>query len=393
MSEHTEGAASGGAKSPLSRAELSTTDGAIAVANLQGQIEGEEHLATYKPLTVQQRARIADLLTMRGQFLGHIADYERATEMAEALVRDAPNDGEAFLARAKARSTFHRFADALADLETAERLGARARRIESARAGIFQATGRYDEALAIRRRIAEARPTIDSLGAEATLRADRGEIAEAERLFTEAPRLYRDVSPFPIAWLYFQQGLMWMREGKLERARELFAAAHERLPMYAAAQGHLAEVEAALGDRARAVELLEPLTTVSDDPDYAAQLARILTESGQTQSAERVRAQAAARYDDLLARHPEAFADHGAEFWLAAGADAQKALRFAEANLAVRRTPRAYELVLQAASAARNTPIACDAAGQVRGFGHLWPSLRTITSQVLASCGQPPLSS
>jgi hypothetical protein len=94
-----------------------------------------------------------------------------------------------------------------------------------------------------------------------------------------------------------------------------------------------------------------------------------------------------------LARHPEAFADHGAEFWLGPGGDAEKALKFAQANLALRRTPRALELVLQAASATRNAPIACDAAGQVRGIGHLWPSLRTITSQVLASCGQPPLSS
>jgi hypothetical protein len=30
---------------------------------------------------------------------------------------------------------------------------------------------------------------------------------------------------------------------------------------------------------------------------------------------------AAARYHDLIANHPEAFADHGGEFRLAAGAD------------------------------------------------------------------------
>ena len=40
-------------------------------------------------------------------------------------------------------------------------------------------------------------------------------------------------------------------------------------------------MEAALGDRARAVALLEPLPPTSDDPDYAAQLARILGEAGQ----------------------------------------------------------------------------------------------------------------
>jgi hypothetical protein len=32
----------------------------------------------------------------------------------------------------------------------------------------------------------------------------------------------------------------------------------------------------------------------------------------------------------LLAKHPEAFADHAAEFWLAAGADPDKGLRLAK---------------------------------------------------------------
>src|SRR5262249_15600062 len=153
--------------------------------------------------------------------------------------------------------------------------------LESARAAIFQAVGRYDDALAIRRRAAERRPDIQTLGAEASVRADRGDIDAAERLFVQAPLQYRDVSPFPVAWLYFEQGLMWMRQGKLARARELFQAAHVRLPAYAAAQGHLGEVEAVLGNRARAIELLRPLAESSDDPDYAAQLARILAEAGQ----------------------------------------------------------------------------------------------------------------
>ena len=43
-------------RSPLSQQELRTTDGAIALANLEAQIEGEERLAAYRPLTVLQRA-------------------------------------------------------------------------------------------------------------------------------------------------------------------------------------------------------------------------------------------------------------------------------------------------------------------------------------------------
>ena len=60
---------------------------------------------------------------------------------------------------------------------------------------------------------------------------------------------------------------------------------------------------------------------------------------------------AATRYDELIANHPEAFADHAAEFWLAAGADPVKALRFAKMNVQVRNTPRARALVAQALAA------------------------------------------
>ena len=380
-------ASSSSRRSPLSQIELRTTDGAIALGNLQGQIDGEERLAAARPLTLKQRAGIADLVAMRGQFLGRIADYERAAALADDIVRDAPTDGASFLARARARSIFHRFAEALDDLAEAERLGLRSNRIESTRAAIFQATGRYDEALALRENAARLRPDIDSLGAEASVRADRGEVDEAERLFGDAPHHYRDVAPFPVVWLYFHQGQMWMREGKLVRARALFEAAHERFPAYAAAQGHLAEVEAALGNTTRAIELLRPLAQTSDDPDYAGQLARILADTGQSEEAATWREAAARRYDELMVGHPEAFADHAAEFWLAAGADSKKALGFAQRNLTVRATPRAYELLLQAALVCDEPTVACDAAAHTRGLAHVWPSLAATMGRAAGFCG------
>ena len=53
------------------------------------------------------------------------------------------------------------------------------------------------------------------------------------------------------------------------------------------------------------------------------------------------------RGDELI----EAFADHVAEFWVAAGADPDKALRLAKMNLEVRNTPRARGLLARAVAA------------------------------------------
>jgi tetratricopeptide (TPR) repeat protein len=417
-------------QSPLLQTEPPTTDGAIALGNLEAQIAAEERLARYGPLTVSQRAAIVDLLIMRGQFLGRVADYERAETLAEQLVGDAPGDGNAFLARALARTTLHRFTAALADLDEAARLGINSARCAAVRATIFQATGRSDEALVIRQHLAQARPDIRSLGAEAAARAERGEIDAAERLFVQARQQYRDVSPFPVAWLYFQQGLMWMREENLERARVAFEAACARLPMYAAAQGHLAIVEAALARRARAmaafhrwmqegslepvqagsqvphldegaaaasfaraVALLRQQAHRSDDPEYASQLARLLKEAGQLDDAQHWREIAAARYDELMVRHPEAFADHAAEFWLTIGGDMQKGHLLATKNLEIRKTPRAYALVLQAAIATQETAAVCDVAERVQAVDQMGPRWRALAVRALTTCRRLSLPS
>jgi tetratricopeptide (TPR) repeat protein len=331
--------------------EQRTTDGTIALRNLDAQIDGLKPDATSSEPSVASQVALIELITLRGLILGRVVDYERAGEIAEQLVRGAATDAAAFLARARTRAVFHRFAKALDDLNLAERFSLDAETANSERAAIFQAVGRYDEAFAIRQEAADRLPSFETIGALAGVCAERGEIEKAAHLYADGRRRYRGVSPFPLALLDFQIGLMWMNEGRLNNARMFLDAARRRVPDYAPAQGHLAEVEAELGEVATALGRLYPLAIFSDDPDYAAQLARILGNVGRTDESRRWSQRAAARYDELIMRHPEAFADHAAEFWLAAGADPNKALRLAMINSEVRKTPRAHDLLSQALDA------------------------------------------
>ena len=41
------------------------------------------------------------------------------------------------------------------------------------------------------------------------LLADLGEFDEADRIYRQALREYRDVSPFAVAWVCFQLGVLW----------------------------------------------------------------------------------------------------------------------------------------------------------------------------------------
>ena len=273
---------------------------------------------------VAEQALLVDLLILRGHVLGCIADYERAAERAEQLVRDAPDDAAASLAQARTRAAFHRFLEALADLDATGRRGADRAALQAERAAILQAVGCYVEARVLRRDAAERRPDFATLGALAVLEAEHGRVTEAERLFTDARRRYRGVSPFPVAELDFRRGLMWLGERDLPAARAWFAAAVSRVPAYAPALGHLAEVDAALGARDAAIDRLRPLAASSDDPEYAASLAGVLSNAGHPQEAEHWRISAAARYDELMPHHPEAFVDHAADFWLTVGGDSDK---------------------------------------------------------------------
>lgn len=331
------------------------TNGEIALNNLQAQIAGHERqLLNGSRAAARDRLELIELIVLRGQMLGHISDYEWAERNAEQLAKETHTDGSAFIARARTRSLFHRFADALADLETAQQLSADSMIVDTERASIFQAIGSYEPAFAFYEELAKCRADFRAFGALATLHAERGEISDAERFFDKSQDCYRGVSPFPLALLYFQRGLMWLEEGELQHARTWFETAVRLLPAYSAAQGHLAEVEAALGELDTAIGRLLPLTASSDDPDYAASLARVLRDAGRVGEAREWRNRAAARYDDLLMRHPEAFADHAAEFWLEAGDDAHQALRWAKLNLEVRQTRRSNALFARATLATRN---------------------------------------
>jgi tetratricopeptide (TPR) repeat protein len=322
------------------------TDGTIALLNLQAQIEGLEGHGTSA-----EAATLIDLLILRGLILGRISDYERAAQLADRLIGGAITDAVAYVARARTRAVFHCFTEALDDLDHADRISPQDTAATRERATILQALGRYPEALVTYAAAADRGRQFEQAAASAGLWAELGKTDAALRFYLESLRSYRGVSPFPLALLDFQLGVMWMRHERLNRARTCFEAAIRRVPAYAAAQGHLAEVEATLGSPETALARLYPLATSSDDPDYAAQLARILGEMGRNNESSGWRRLAAHRYDELVALHPEAFADHAAEFWLGPGNDPRAGLRLAKLNFRVRKTARAHELLAQALDA------------------------------------------
>lgn len=370
---------------PPTRAQLPTTSGSIAVGNLDSQIHGFLDLAK-KKTDLDARAQLISALGSRYRYASNVADLEQIAELGESAVADAPKEGaKAHAIRASSRAALHRFEEALADLDEAVKLGMPAKETNASRASILQALGRYDEALPLKEKLAEEQPSLGSLASLAILYGDMGRYADAEQKLGEALGKYRNVSPFPVCDLLFQWAAILEKTGETTRAREFLANALERLPGYAHAKAHLARLE---GPK-QGIEVLGKVDFDKDDPEIVAELSELQLSRGHAAEAKRARDAAQKRYDELGKKHPDAFADHIARFYLVSAPDGRKALEWAEKNLEVRQTPDAYQLVVEAAVLAKNTERACDVAKQGAKHPYATGTFQLAAAKAFDACKDP----
>ncbi len=377
---------------PAAQRAMRTTDGAIAVQNLESRIAAlEASRARGGPQAGSRALALSDLYQTRAQYLGTLLDYDKALEAASSAVRLRPLDGSAQLQLASVLAGLHRFDESLAAIDVAEKLGEGGARADGLRASILQARGQLDEALTLRERAAALHATLQSLAGVALVHAARRDQPKAEAAFAAAVASYRDTSPFPLAWLDFQRALADEREGRLDAARARYQAALERLPAFAQAAAHLAALEALQGPagRTRSETRLRSLIARSDDPEYLGQLAALVEarangDAGLSAEAVALRDRAARGYEALLARHPLAFADHAARFFLAS--DPRRALALAELNFGNRPTAEALDLALSAAQAARDSAAACSLADRARQVPAADPRQPLVAARARLAC-------
>jgi len=310
-----------------------TTSGTLALANLDHLIaqRGDDPAAD-------------ELWLTRARFLSDDEALARGTVAADAAAPDAP----ALLRRAHARAALHRFHQALADLAAARTAGAADCDWLPLHDSIRIAQGAALEVLPRAQAAAAATPGFASQAALATAYAGAGRFADADRAFAAARAALDTTSPLPYAWLDFARGTMWAEQaGDARRGARFLRRALAYLPGFVAANLHLAEIEAARGETAAAEQRLASVAA-SRDAEVLALLGSLHAATDPARGAREIAA-AGARFEELLAARPLAYADHAAAFYLGAGANPERARRLAAANLAERNTPRARALAERAA--------------------------------------------
>ena len=327
------------------------TSGRIAVANLSASIATLE-VTRAGAHCFDDLLALSKLLFLRGDLLGRIADHDRGELVANEAVASSCDTGSALYLRAQLAGRFHRFAEADQLLDQLLTTDYSKQEIETERASLFQATGKYRQALALREKLAEEDPGIDTIGALASLFSEMDQWPRAEVCYAAALAADDGTSPIPCGQLLFEWGVSAMRRGDLSRAETILTELDTILPQHVPGRGHRAEVALARDELAIAEELVRPLLEIADDPEYRAIYAEILTARGDRKAAREV-ARAAAGYELLLARRPEAYAHHGAAFFMGVGNRPQLALELASSNFKLRDTPRSRSLLERAGRKAK----------------------------------------
>ncbi len=357
------------------------TDGHIAVVNLESARQASWHRFWRDP----QQTLVAELIVeqeqLTAQFTGDMEAFDRMETLARALGRAEPSQGgHALLVRAQIDCSMHRFADARAGLRSALAEGTARDAIDRLALVIDQATGTdLDAVLAARRERVQRSGQWGECIPLAALLADLGDYGEAEEVYLHGLRTYPDVSPFALATVCFQIGVLWGECVDTPRpalAARWYRSAIDYVPCFVKARVHLAELLLADGRSANARDLLLP-ALASGDPEVSWRLGDAARAAGDEAEAATHLQVARSGFEALLARHPLAFADHGAEFYAGSGDDPARAYELARINLANRTTLRAFEqahaTALDAGQARAASRLREDAArrwGNVRAFQH-----------------------
>ena len=325
----------------------SLTDGHIAVNNLKSARQQSWSRLWQEPLRPGTAECIVEQEQLALQFLGELAALDRVEMLANYLDRVDPQSARTLFIHAQVASMAHRFAEARSYLTRAEACGLSAPAANRLSLSIDQACGTdLQAALEARRWMAAKSNRLEDLVPLAALHADLREFDEADRLYQRALGEYNDTSPFAVAWVCFQLGVLWgelVPESQSSRAEYWYRKAIEYLPCYVKARVHLAEVCLGHGRTKEAEALLLPAIP-SGDPEVHWRLADVLARMGRLADAEAQMQTARSGFESLLEKHLLAFADHGAEFYSGSGNDAQRAFELASINLANRPTLRAFEL-------------------------------------------------
>ena len=258
----------------------------FAAGDTQAEIAGLQGELRLRPHDVKALATLGLAYLQRVRETGDALYYPKADGILHEALALAPHDLVATAGLGQLALARHQFRRALA-------LGLRARAISPTTAGVYGVIGdadvelgRYPEAFAAFDRMAALKPSVASYARVSYARELLGHPRAAERameLAASAAVGEREA----YAWTRVQLGLLELSVGRPRAAERQMQIALSSFPGYAFALDGMAQAQAALGRRARALVYEQDAVARVPLPQYVATLGDLELVTGHRAAAER----------------------------------------------------------------------------------------------------------
>ena len=340
----------------LSRlARLSAGFSVLAAAHLPAQLPPDDAVHFFErrvkadPEDFIAWNRLGDLALVRYQETGKLAWFRRAAEAAGfslKIVAPELNPAGLFL-QARVDLSGHRFAQAR---DRARQLRILQPASTHALAIFADATlefGDLGEAVRSIGELAEIDPR--SVTAESRLgrlALQQGCHEKAREHFSAALTAAEDMEPplqSAIAWCHLQLGELEFRTGRWSEAESAYQAALRTVPGWWSARDHLAELHAAQGRDAEAVEYFTAAATATDRPEIWQALGDYQAFKQRAAEAKAAHDRALSGYQASVERGEVLYVHHLAGFFSDSREDPEQAVKWARRDLELRQSASAWD--------------------------------------------------
>ncbi len=317
-----------------------------------------------QPKDAQAYRLLAHALVGRAEATGDPADYDRAWMELNHAETLEPHDLRTTLFRSRLLLSRHRFGQARDVAEQGLRKDADNAALLGLSCDTTIAMGDFNGAEAYLRRLVSLAPKSPDTWSKMSYLAEmRGNLDAAAELMEKALKAgyEKDVKYESLAWLHTILGELEVKRGKLDVAREHYAAALKKAPDYRLALEFIADLDLWQGNRQAAEEGYRHLLARRFDPKIQLRLAGIVEGRGMKDEAARLRDESLHFFERAVAGGNEGYLRDLATLDLAAGRY-RRAAELAARDVALRPTAESralYAGILKTAAAGNpvNAPL------------------------------------
>ncbi len=360
-----------------------------ALANIDAVIRFHEQKTVTDPFSFPDFRLLGSTYAERGRLSGKLSDYRNAEMAFQKSVRlQIARNESAIVGLAHALQSQHKFSSAESVLVHSWVVVGNLPNAIAVRGDVSFELGNYEAADSLYRAFALIEPGLAAWSRQAKMAIHQGNWEYARELWERICAISSAGNESEMAWAWVMHGELYLRAGKLERARGCFDRSLDILPGYSLALEHLAETFELEGEFARAIPLLDSAIASSSHADLLFRRADLAEWEGDARYAAELRTSGRNQLDVELAAGDIGHRRVLIDLLLNDPVDYPRALELARQEYAERADIGAEITLARALSAAGDHAAAAKHARSAVRFGSYEPGIIHDAASILRLAGE-----